>query len=404
MHILVLSDNFMPLSNGERVAYLMTREYVNLGHQVSVITIDNKLRNGKVNKLKYNGITIYQIGSSYSRYLRAYLGLYNPWVLKPIKLILKDNEFNFVHLHNIHGHISYAVISLLKSLGINRIMTAHDFMSIDYGKFTQGINPEVLSEKARINPKINPLKTFLNYKRSYNPFRNIIIKYYLNKLDKIVTVSKAQEYILNANGVNNTYTISNGISEYSESIDFDKVRDFRDKYDIRSDEKVILWAGRLSKAKGLDQVVLILNRLIEHNYRFRLLVVGGDVINDEKLDKYVISTGWLNEEEMRIMYEVSNLVIVPSICVDAFPTVVLESMQSGTPVVATCFGGASEAVVNGKTGFIINPFNTDVFFDSVLKILDDNQLSYEMSIESKKIFKSSFTIKDCINQYLDLLS
>jgi glycosyltransferase involved in cell wall biosynthesis len=404
MHILVLSDNFMPLSNVERVAYLMTREYVNLGHQVSVITIDSKLKNGKVNKLNYNGITIYQIGSSYSRYLRAYLGLYNPWVLKPIKLILKDNEFNFVHLHNIHAHISYAVISLLKSLGINRIMTAHDFMSIDYGKFTQGINPEVLSEKARINPKINPLKTFLNYKRSYNPFRNIIIKYYLNKLDKIVTVSKAQEYILNANGVKNTYTINNGISEYSESIDFDKVRDFRDKYDIRSDEKVILWAGRLSKAKGLDQVVLILNRLIEHNYRFRLLVAGGDVINDEKLDKYVISTGWLNEEEMRIMYEVSSLVIVPSICVDAFPTVVLESMQSGTPVVATCFGGASEAVVNGKTGFIINPFNTDVFFDSVLKILDDAQLSYEMSVESKKIFKNSFTIKDCINQYLDLLS
>ena len=111
----------------------------------------------------------------------------------------------------------------------------------------------------------------------------LTIKYYLNKLDKIVTVSKAQEYILNANGVNNTYTINNGISAYSESIDFDKVRAFRDKYDIRSDEKVIMWAGRLSKAKGLNQVLIIINRLIEHNYRFRLLVVGGDIINDNHL-------------------------------------------------------------------------------------------------------------------------
>ena len=104
------------------------------------------------------------------------------------------------------------------------------------------------------------------------------------------------------------------------------------------------------------------------------------------------------------MYEVSDLVIVPSIYPDPFPTVVLESMQSGTPVVATCFGGASEAVVDGKTGFIVNPFNTDVFFDSMQKILDDAQLSYEMSIESKQIFKSSFTIKECIKQYLYLLS
>ena len=119
MHILVLSDNFMPLSNAERVAYLMAREYVSLGHQVSVITIDKQLERGKVNKLIYNGITIYQIGSSYNRYLIAYLSLYNPWVLKSIKLILNDNKFDFAHLHNIHAHISYAVISILKSLGIN---------------------------------------------------------------------------------------------------------------------------------------------------------------------------------------------------------------------------------------------------------------------------------------------
>ena len=136
-------------------------------------------------------MTIYQIGSSYNRYLIAYLGLYNPWVLKSIKLILKDNEFDFAHLHNIHAHISYAVISLLNSMGIKQIMTAHDYMSIDYGKFTQGINPKDLSKNVRINPKINPFKTFLNYKRSYNPFRNIIIKYYLNKLDKIVTSFKS---------------------------------------------------------------------------------------------------------------------------------------------------------------------------------------------------------------------
>jgi glycosyltransferase involved in cell wall biosynthesis len=404
MHILVLSDNFMPLSNAERVPYLMSREYVNLGHEVSVITIDKKLKNGKVNKLKFNGLTIYQIGSSYNRYLIAYLSLYNPWVLKAIKLILKDNVFNFVHLHNVHAHISYGVISLLKNLGINRVMTAHDYMSIDYGKFTQGINPKILSKEVSINPKINPFKTFLNYKRSYNPFRNIIIKFYLSKLDKIVTVSKAQEYILNANGIKNTVTINNGIIENSESINFNKVRLFKDKYHIRGDEKVILWAGRLSKAKGLDQVLLILNRLIEIDYKFKLLVVGKDIIKNEELDENVISTGWLSEEEMKVIYEVSDLVIVPSIYPDPFPTVVLESMQSGTPVVATCFGGANEAVINGKTGLIINPFNIDEFFESVLKIIDNPQLSDEMSRESERIFKDSFTIKNCVNQYLEMFS
>ena len=66
MKILVLSDNFMPLSNAERVAYLMTKEYVRFGHDVVVITSNEKLKNGEVKKILYKNIQIYQIGSSYN--------------------------------------------------------------------------------------------------------------------------------------------------------------------------------------------------------------------------------------------------------------------------------------------------------------------------------------------------
>ena len=92
MHILVLSDNFMPLSNAERVAYLMTKEYLNLGHEVSVITINSKLSNGEVKKMDYEGMTIHQIGSSYHRYLIAYLSLYNPWAVNAIRRVLRERS------------------------------------------------------------------------------------------------------------------------------------------------------------------------------------------------------------------------------------------------------------------------------------------------------------------------
>ena len=59
MKILVLSDNFMPISNAERVAYIMTKEYVNLGHEVIVVTSNDKLKNGEVKKISYNNIVIY---------------------------------------------------------------------------------------------------------------------------------------------------------------------------------------------------------------------------------------------------------------------------------------------------------------------------------------------------------
>jgi glycosyltransferase involved in cell wall biosynthesis len=78
-------------------------------------------------------------------------------------------------------------------------------------------------------------------------------------------------------------------------------------------------------------------------------------------------------------------------------------MQSGTPVIATCFGGAGEAVVNGVTGFVINPFNIDVFYDSVRRVLDSDQLSSSMSVESKERFESFFTIDKCIDQYVKFI-
>ena len=399
MHILVLSDNFMPLSNAERVAYLMTKDYLNSGHEVSVITINSNLSNGEVKKMNYEGMTIYQIGSSYHRYLIAYLSLYNPWAVNAIRKILNDNEFDFAHLHNIHTHISYSVISLIRNRNIKQIMTAHDYMSIDYGKFTQGIDSNDLSESPKIHAKLNPFKTFWNYKKSYNPFRNIVIKFFLNKLHKIITVSQAQDFLLRENGINNTFTINNGILKYDNIIGDNEIKFFKEKYHINEGEKIILWAGRLSDAKGAKQVLEVLNRLSNADYNVRLLVVGGDIFKNDKLEKYIISPGWLSSEDMRIAYEISHITLVPSIYPDPFPTVVLESMQSGTPVIATCFGGAKEAIVNGKTGFVVNPFNIDYFYNRITEILDNDELSGDMAKESKKRFDNLFTIDNCIKQY-----
>ena len=404
MKILVLSDYFMHLAGAERVAYSMTKEYVRLGHDVVVITSNEKLKNGEVKKILYKNIQVYQIGSSYNRYLRPYLSLFNPWVIKAIKIILKNKHFDVAHIHNIHTHISYSVISHLNRIGIKQIMTAHDYMSIDYGKFTQGINPSDLSENPKINPKISLFKTFLTHKRTLiNPFRNLMIRYFLNKLEQIITVSKAQEFILNSNGIKNTLTINNGISKFNDSVDPIKIIEFKDKYNISSDEKVLLWAGRLSKEKGADQVEEVLLRLVDKNYKVKLLLAGGDIFNNQKLEDSIISPGWLNEDQMRVVFDIADLVLVPSIYPDPFPTVVLEAMQSGTPVISTCFGGASEAVSNNVTGIVINPFNIDIFFKCVEGIITNKKLQSSMSKESKKKFNKFFSIDSCIEKYLDLI-
>jgi len=405
LNILVLSDTFPPVSNAgaENIALNIAKEYLKYGHLVSIITINSKLKNGKIEKIYYEGLTVYQIGSKYNRYLIAYVSLYNPWVLKSIKSILNDNIFDFSHIHNLHSHISYGVISLLKSFEIKSILTAHDAMSIEYGKFIQGINPNDISKNPKVNKTINPFKSFMSYKRSYNPFRNMLIRYFFNKLDKVVTVSEEQEKLLNANGINNTITINNGIMPLEKKPTSEEIKRFKDKYNIKDNDKILLWAGRLSDAKGGQQIVKVMRRLISENQNVKLLIVGNTYVVNNELDKYIISTNWLDEKGMQIAYLIANITLVPSICYDMFPTVVLESMRSSTPVIATCFGGAKEVVNNEFNGYIINPFDIDNFYQKINKLLYDDVLYLKMSTESKNTFETQFTIEKCIHKYFLLI-
>ena len=106
---------------------------------------------------------------------------------------------------------------------------------------------------------------------------------------------------------------------------------------------------------------------------------------------------------MRVVFDIADLVLVPSIYPDPFPTVVLEAMQSGTPTIVTCFGGASEAVTDNVTGLVINPFNTDNFYNSVYELISDEKLHATMSMESMKRFDRFFSIDSCMKRYLDLI-
>jgi len=404
MKILILSDFFPPILNAgaENIAYIMTREYARLGHNVTVVTINKELPKGTLHKYKEENFIVIQIGANYDERFVAYVSLYNFTVLKLVSEII-DESFDFAHLHNIHKYISYGVIGLLKKNKIKSIMTIHDAMSLDYGKFTQGINRSDLLEKPKINYKVSAFKTFLQYKKRYNPFRNIVNKYFLKKLDKLIVVSKELENFLNVNGIYNTTVIHNGIEKLENKFFNTDLNQFKIKYNIKESDKLILWAGRLSAGKGSMQVKEMLLKLIKKDENIKLLIAGNEKVNNQSIQNNVISTGWLNKQEMAFAFEVSELTLVPSIYPDPFPTIILESMRQGVPVIASCFGGAKESVIDSKTGYIINPFDIDTFYDKVFKSLKNKVLLQDMSLSSKQNFNEKFTIAHCVHKYLKVI-
>ena len=404
MHILVLSDFFPPQVNAgaENIAFELSKGYIAKGNQVSIITIKKSLQKGELFVDKEESLICYQIGYNYNEKLSAYVGLYNPVVLKVINKIILENDFEVAHIHNIHTYISYSVISLLKKHSIPAILTVHDAMSVDYGKYNQKVNNGDISLNARVSYQASQFKIWRKNWKRYNPLRNFIIKRQFKKLRKIVCVSKELEQLLNANGIINTQVIYNGLSKVDRPSNTD-IENFKNKMDIGSNDKILLFTGRISLAKGLDQVKSLLRRLIVKEKNIRLLIVGKKLKFDSEIKENVINTGWLSKKEMNLAYSASDVTLVPSIYLDPFPTVVLESMCLGTPVIASVYSGAKEAVIDGVTGYHVNPFDIDDFSEKTLNILHNLDLSHSMSNKSKQEFSRRFTLEKCVKQYLELL-
>jgi glycosyltransferase involved in cell wall biosynthesis len=405
MHILVLSDYFPPQVNAgaENIAFELCKNYVEKGNHVSVVTVNKSLKNGEVIINSKNSIVSYQIGYSYNEKFSAFVGSYNPFLLKIIRNIILDNNFKVAHIHNIHTYISYGVIGLLKKYSIPAIITIHDAMSVDYGKYDQGVNSSDISIDASVIYRANYWIIWSKNWKRYNPIKNFIIKHQFKKLRKIVCVSKELEKLLNSNGIGNTQVIHNGLSEFSKPNNND-IANFRNKMNISLNDKILLFTGRISLAKGFNQVQDLLKELILKDKNIKLLVVGKKIKIDREIENYVLNTGWLSKKEMNLAYSVSNITIVPSIYLDPFPTVVLESMYIGTPVISSVYSGAKEAIIDGVTGYHVNPFDIDDFSIKTLKILNNSELADSMSYYSVQEFKKRFTAKISVNKYLDLLN
>jgi glycosyltransferase involved in cell wall biosynthesis len=127
------------------------------------------------------------------------------------------------------------------------------------------------------------------------------------------------------------------------------------------DEFTIVFVGRIVPEKGLHHLVLASKILKQKGYKFKLLIAGPlghfdierlegyprfcfELINKLGLSKDVKYLGHLDKNATRDLYCIADLVAVPSTGPDACPTVVLEAMAMGRPVVAYASGGIPELV------------------------------------------------------------
>jgi len=374
MKILYLNDDWPPqaLGGAAKVAFDLARKVAEKGHEVGVITtVRNRKEEGVFQE---EGIKVYRIYSNYKERWRAWLSLYNFQTVAKIKEIIQEFKPEVVHVHNVHYYLSYACLKVAKKSGAKVFMTMHDVMSFTYGKLKTKRYLEDLDGRVSF---WNNLKLS---KKRFNPFRNLIIRHYLRYVDEIWAVSQALRRVLEINRIRVDRVVYNGV-------DVQEIK----ATEVPKDKK-ILFGGRLSPAKGGEILKEVVRELREKNENISLMIFGKKEKSGE--EEGVENLGFLRGEDLEKAFRKARIVVVPSLCFDSLPTVILEAMANGRPVIATRYGGSREMILEKETGYIVNPFKKEEIKGRIEKLLNNYEKAKKMGERARDRVEKSFNLED----------
>jgi len=168
--------------------------------------------------------------------------------------------------------------------------------------------------------------------------------------------------------------------------------------------QILLSVGRLVERKGHDQVIKALPHIVKHNPNIIYVVVGQGIYLDKlqrlakdlAVEQYVHFVGPLTNIQLAAMYRRATLFVMPSRelsnrDVEGFGIVYLEANSFYKPVIAGQSGGIQDAVIDGVTGFVVDPLDTQMLAKAILKILDHPELGLKMGEQGARRVQEKFS-------------
>ena len=162
----------------------------------------------------------------------------------------------------------------------------------------------------------------------------------------------------------------------------------RAKWGLAPDAEVVLGVGRFVRKKGFEYLIDAVARLAPTRPRLRLVLAGAGDLRAEfegriaacGIADRAILPGVLLQDEVAAALAAADVGVVPSVKdpsgnVDGLPNVVLETLASGTPLVASPAGGIGAVVRDGVTGLLAPEADVPAIAASVERLLDDRTLA-----------------------------
>ena len=155
-----------------------------------------------------------------------------------------------------------------------------------------------------------------------------------------------------------------------------------------SNRKVVLYVGRLSVQKGIDNLIKAFRIVSEKNDNALLYIIGegpelSNLINlsiNLDLSDKVIFLGKVPDSEMETLYSIANVFVMPSVS-EPFGIVALEAIASNVPTIVSSQSGVSEVI---KNTLKVDFWDTEQMADLILGLINYNEANNEITKNAYK--------------------
>ena len=175
-------------------------------------------------------------------------------------------------------------------------------------------------------------------------------------------------------------------------------KEAQSRYPLPEDASPIFGSiGSFESRKGHPVLFEALRELVNSSLPNAHLMMVGDGPDETMLKERVKALGLESNisffsftDEPKYIFERLDITVLPSLCKEGLPNVLLESMSMGVPVVSSNIGGVSEIVIDGETGYMVEPGNKAALADAIKKVWANQNNYQEMKVKAQKLIVNQF--------------
>lgn len=373
---------------------------VSANNEVVILTSweGNQVRTEQINTIKVIRIpsfNLYWISRkdnqpTYKKVAWQLIDTWNPWVYQVCRKIFIREAPDVVHVHKLRG-ISPSVWSAASAAGIKKIVhTCHDF--------------ELLSPEGLLMGKIGRLAQ--EQSLVMHPYQ-LIRKMFSQKVH---TATAPSRFVMDVHQKMDFFPKSNiKIVPNSHGLGTEALQNnFSESPRFQQNDGMIcfLYIGRLDKTKGIDVLCQVFSLVARKNQKVILRIAGWGPLDEALREKYqhldnIIFTGPVFGAQKRELFQISHVLVAPSVAPESFGIVIAEAFSYGMPVIASKIGAFPEIVREGETGFLVEPGSVEELAAAISRVSEEKNLIASMS---ENCFKEArkYTTEKMLSNYLEI--